>query len=341
MKQNKSKKKASIFKKLLVKICRIFGYELVGQSNLEFPSSNKNYDDGISLPGVKSFTLGLGSTKIIRNIKCLDIIVKTCTNVQLVSQNKKRIFEKNKSEYTFRSINSLYNSAIELKKNYSSIKIKFTFIDGGSDQEDLEKIKSLNNNHRFEVNYIKIDPINAKNNSQTIDKNNQKIESNMAMTMSSIRESFIFGKDCEDLIYFVEDDYIHEVGALTEMVLSYEKFSSILEEELFLLSTDYPYLYKKTENTNLVIGEKYHWRTVKESLLTFMTSKKMIIKHYKKLIQMATFENNPFEKNLHQIYEKELCFSPVPSLSIHCTNVNSVFGISPNIDVKRIWDQNK
>ena len=341
MKQNKSKKKASIFRKLLVKICRIFGYELVGQSNLEFPSSNKNYEDGISLPGVKSFSLGLGSTKITRKIKYLDIIVKTCTGVQLVTQSKKRIFEKNKSEYTFRSINSLYNSAAELKKNYSSINIRFTFIDAGSNQEDLKKIKSLNNSHKFEVNYIKIDPINAKNLSRTINKNNKEIETNMAMTMSSIRESFIFGVDCEDLIYFVEDDYIHETGALTEMVLSYEKFSSIIEEELFLLSTDYPYLYKKAENTSVVIGEKYHWRTVKESLLTFMTSKKMIKKHYKELIQMATFEDNPFEKNLHQIYEKELCFSPVPSLSIHCTNVNSIYGISPNIDVKRIWDQNK
>ena len=75
MKQNKSGKKVSIFRKLLVKVCRIFGYELVGQSNLEFPSSNRNYENGISLPGVKSFTLGLGSTKITRKIECLDVLL--------------------------------------------------------------------------------------------------------------------------------------------------------------------------------------------------------------------------------------------------------------------------
>ena len=56
---------------------------------------------------------------------------------------------------------------------------------------------------------------------------------------------------------------------------------------------------------------------------------------------MATNKSDPFEKNLHTIYEKEKCFSPVPSLSIHCTNINSVFGISPNVDVKKLWDQNK
>ena len=30
-----------------------------------------------------------------------------------------------------------------------------------------------------------------------------------------------------------------------------------------------------------------------------------------------------------------------PSLSIHCANINSVFGLSPNVDVKKLWDQNK
>ena len=53
---------------------------------------------------------------------------------------------------------------------------------------------------------------------------------------------------------------------------------------------------------------------------------------------MATTENDPFEKNLHKIYEKELCLSPIPSLSIHCTNVNSVFGLSPNINIKKLWN---
>ena len=94
-------------------------------------------------------------------------------------------------------------------------------------------------------------------------------------------------------------------------------------------------------NSNILIGEKTHWRTVRESLLTLMTSKKMIEKHLDKLIDMATNESNPFEKNLHKIYEKELCFSPIPSLSIHCANINSAFGLSPNVDLKKLWNDNK
>ena len=90
MKEIKSIKKTGLIKKVLIKICRIFGYELIDQSTLEFPVSKKNYQDLISIPGKKSISLGLGETLITRKVNSLDIIVKTCTSVQLVSQNKKR-----------------------------------------------------------------------------------------------------------------------------------------------------------------------------------------------------------------------------------------------------------
>ena len=328
MKEIKSIKKTSFVKKVLIKICRIFGYELIDQSTLEFPVSNKNYQDLISVPGNKSISLGLGETPITRKVNTLDIIVKTCTSVQLVSQNKKRIFEKDKSEYTFGTINSLTKSAKDLKKKFREIKIKFTIVDVNSPSSDINKILSKISDEGFESQHIPVENI-------------QDSKNNMSTTMASIRQSFYHAKNCTDLIYFVEDDYIHKTESLAEMLFAYEKFSSIFHNEIFILSADYPYLYKKMSNSNILIGENTHWRTVKESLLTFMTSKKMIEKHFEKLIDMATNESNPFEKNLHKIYEKEICFSPIPSLSIHCTNINSVFGLSPNINLKKLWDDNK
>ena len=47
-----------------------------------------------------------------------------------------------------------------------------------------------------------------------------------------------------------------------------------------------------------------------------------------------------FEKYLNEIYEKEICISPIKSLSLHLTNVNSSYGLSPFIDFKKLWDQN-
>ena len=49
-------------KKVLIKICRLLGYELVDQSTLEFPVSNFKSSTQISVPGKKSISLGIGET---------------------------------------------------------------------------------------------------------------------------------------------------------------------------------------------------------------------------------------------------------------------------------------
>ena len=328
MKEIKSTKTTSFAKKFLIKICRKFGYELIDQSTLNLPVSDKNYEDILSVPGNKSISIGLGETSITRKVEALDIIVKTCTTIQLVSQNKKRIFEENKSEYTFRTINSLVKSAKDLKKKFKEVKIKFIIIDVNSPGSDINKILSKISNEGFKAEHIQIENVSD-------------FKDNMATTMASIKKSFYEAKNSSDLIYFVEDDYIHKSESLAEMLFAYEKFSSIFQDEIFILSTDYPYLYKKINPSNIIIGEKTHWRSVSESLLTFMTSRKMIERYFEKLIDMATNKSDPFEKNLHEIYEKEKCFSPMPSLSIHCANINSVFGLSPNINWKQLWEENK
>ena len=38
---------------------------------------------------------------------------------------------------------------------------------------------------------------------------------------------------------------------------------------------------------------------------------------------------------------KEICLSPIPSLSMHCTNINTTYGIPPNFDWKKIWEENE
>ena len=111
MKEIKSTKKTGYLKRVLIKICRIFGYELIDQSTLDLPVSSKSYEDTLSVPGNKSISIGLGETSITRKVEAVDIIVKTCTGIQLVSQNENRVFEEDKSEYTFRTINSLVKSA--------------------------------------------------------------------------------------------------------------------------------------------------------------------------------------------------------------------------------------
>ncbi len=335
---NKTKKKG-IFKKLFVKLSRLLGYELIDQADMSFVTSKNLKNPSIS--GKKSITLPLGEVKITRKVQNFDIILKTCTSVNLVSQNKKRIFEQPKSEYTIRTINSLIKSIKKASKDKNYIRFNITILDAGSPKEDMNIIERVLKNSELRFNIIYLNLNEYLKRIKIIKRNNYQIENNMKSTMANIIKSFEIAKDLNDLVYFVEDDYIHDDISISEMISAYEKFSTILKDEIFIIPVDYPYLYQKNQSTNVLIGQKNHWRSVKESLLTFMTSKKMINKYYSDFIKMGEIEHEPYETILHSIYDKENCFSPIPSLALHCTNVNSVFGLSPNINAKELWEKNE
>ena len=55
---------------------------------------------------------------------------------------------------------------------------------------------------------------------------------------------------------------------MEEMVASYERISSQLNKDIFMCPADYPYLYMNNE-TNVLIGNKRHWRTVNETCAHF------------------------------------------------------------------------
>ena len=107
MKEINNKVKINFFKKIFIKICRMLGYEIIDQSNFYVPTQEKYLNENLNTQGKNSITLPLGETKISRKVKALTIIYRSCTNVNMLTQNKKRLFDKEKSEYTFRSLNSI------------------------------------------------------------------------------------------------------------------------------------------------------------------------------------------------------------------------------------------
>ena len=341
MKEVKQQKSKDILKKLFIKLCRFMGYEIIDQNNFYVPTSNKDLNQTLSVSGKKSISLPLGEVKISRKVKSLDVIIRTCSSVNMLTQSKKRIFEKDKIEYTLRSINSILRSVNYAKDYHPNIKIKITVVDHNSSKENLEKIKNLLKSSTIQFNLLNLDISEFKNKIKKINEKNEETIPNQISNMSNIYKSLMLSKLSEDLVYFVEDDYIHELDALTEMLFTYERIASLTGGELIICPTDYPYLYVQTENTNIYLGEKYHWRKINETLCTFLTSRQLVEKYWDTLLSMCTFEHYPFESPLHAIYKRELCVSPIPSIAIHCTNINSIYGLSPNKDWKKIWDENK
>ena len=327
--------KKSIIKKLFIKLCKFTGYEIIDQNNFTSPTLDKELNKDLTVLNDKSIVLPLGEVKISRKIKSILVLFRTNSNIEIWDQNKKRLFELPKIEYTLRSLNSLLKSINFCKVKYPNIEIKLTIVDDNTNKDNLEKIKNITNKKSFDIKFEKID--HQKYRKIIKEQKSEQTYSNLASLLTCYE---IAKKNADDLIFFVEDDYIHFEPMLEEMIASYERISSQIKKEIFMCPADYPYLYMNNRKTNVLIGNKRHWRTVEETLCTFMTSKELLDKYWDKFYNTCLDRHDPFEKYINEIYKDEICISPLKSLSVHFTNVNSSYGLSPFIDYQKLWDEN-
>tara|TARA_A100001011_G_scaffold336417_1_gene365960 strand:+ start:555 stop:1523 length:969 start_codon:yes stop_codon:yes gene_type:complete len=321
-------------RKIFIKLSKILGFEIIDQSNFSSPTLNKELNEELSIINKKSIILPLGEVKITRKVNSILIVIRMNTNVEIWDQSKKRLFEQPKIEYSVRSINSLINTIDYCLDKYPNLKIKTVIIDDHSNQENLDRIKKLIINKNIEIL-----PLEHKK-FETIIKT-QKTKETFS-NLASLLQSFEVGKNQgNDLIFFVEDDYIHLKSTLEEMVTTYERIASQVGKDIFMCPSDYPYLYMNNEKTNILIGNKRHWRTINKTLCTFMTSKSLLNNYWEKFQKTCLDRHDPFEKYINEIYQNEICISPLKSLSVHLTNINSSYGLAPYIDYKKLWDNNK
>ena len=321
-------------KKFFIKICKLLGYEILDQNNFSSPTLGKELNEELSILNEKSIVLPLGEVKITKKVNSILIVLRMNTDIEIWDQNRRRLFEHPKIEYTKRSLNSLIRSIDFFKNKYPTINVKTIIVDDNSSIEKLNIIKKIIDRNNIQI--INLDY--SKYKKKISEQKNKETFANLA----SLLQSFEIGKNAgEDLIYFVEDDYLHFEPMLEEMVASFERIASQLDKDIFMCPSDYPYLYMNNAKTNVLIGNKRHWRTVDKTLCTFMTTKNLLDKYWDNFYKNCLDRHDPFEKYLNEIYLKEICISPLKSLSLHLTNINSSYGLSPLIDYKKLWEENE
>ena len=321
-------------KKFFIKICKFLGYEILDQNNFSSPTLGKELNEELSILNEKSIVLPLGEVKITKKVNSILIVLRMNTDIEIWDQNRRRLFEHPKIEYTKRSLNSLIRSIDFLKNKYPTINVKTIIVDDNSSIEKLNIIKKVIDRNNIQI--INLDY--SKYKKKISEQKNKETFANLA----SLLQSFEIGKNAgEDLIYFIEDDYLHFEPMLEEMVASFERIASQLNKDIFMCPSDYPYLYMNNAKTNVLIGNKRHWRTVDKTLCTFMTTKNLLDKYWDNFYKNCLDRHDPFEKYLNEIYLKEICISPLKSLSLHLTNINSSYGLSPLIDYKKLWEENE
>mgnify|MGYP001359323195 CR=1 FL=1 len=236
--------------------------------------------------------------QILEQFKACDF--KICTTFLLQWRDFKSIVSSIQEEILLDIGSYLYvkNSSFIRKNQLISEYSTQTIIPG---QRKLKPISTtLAGEIRFENEIIKLDINLYEKQINKINEEGKEVTKNQISNMSNIHQSFDIAKNCEDVVYFVEDDYLHKLDSIEEMIFTYEKISTQLNQELILCPSDYPYLYSNIQKSNIFLGNKYHWRSVEESLCTFLTSSKLLNKHWDEFTSACKTEHYPFgDTTLH------------------------------------------
>ena len=195
-------------KKLFIKICKFLGYEILDQNNFSSPTLGKNLNEELSIINEKSIILPLGEVKITKKVSSILIIFRMNTDVEIWDQNKRRLFDSEKNEYTFRTLKSLIRSIELAKDKFTDIDFKIIVTDTNSSKEDISTIKGILSQSKIDSSLNLID----------LKSFESKIKAGYSIAkfsnMANFYNSLLIAKNEDaDLIYFVEDDYIHSITA--------------------------------------------------------------------------------------------------------------------------------
>lgn len=136
-------------------------------------------------------------------------------------------------------------------------------------------------------------------------------------------------KSKADLVYLIEDDYLHTPSAVSEMVKDYQEFKSKLGgQEVCLHPFDDPdnYLPEHILPTRVVQGSKRHWRVNYYTTFSFMCSPNVVRENWDKFSLLAKeYMTEWGEKNgihegttINEIWRTSVVlFTPIPSLALH------------------------
>lgn len=149
-----------------------------------------------------------------------------------------------------------------------------------------------------------------------------------------------------NLVYLVEDDYLHYPSAITEMVDAYLTFKTNLGAEVAIHPFDDPdnYLPTAIEPCRIVYGRNRHWRTNTYSTFTVMFNPEVIREYWSVFYTLATEyrtqwgeRNNVHEgTTINELWRGPIpLFTPIPSLALH---MQFTAQKDPYLSWKALWN---
>lgn len=254
----------------------------------------------------------------------LEIILRTCdrTNVSRYS----RFINVSKAELVLGCVASLINSANQTKGHLITYKI----LDDNSSPETKQKLNELFSQSLHSYKFIEL--------------------TDTGCNYTALKQFELCKESNADLVYSIEDDYLHAPSAIPEALYEYENLPKIysIPKPLCMFLWDQPedYLAKHISPEMIVRGKYRHWKTGWFTTNSFITSPLIFQQHWDLFYKLATeYKEWDGTGNKHDtvhegntisyIWEKEVVrFNPIPSLTLH---MQSKLQEDPYINWREWW----
>lgn len=235
----------------------------------------------------------------------LDVLFRSCSRVYSVHGNR-RLINCSKSEMIQRCLKSLIRS-MNLAGGPRSTELSLTIIDDHSDPETVSGMRELLRTCSFPCHFFSLEETGNG---------------------ASLRFTYEHAKEhCHDLIYFVEDDYLHSPEAIADLLSSYQHLSFLASQELVLFPCDNPKDYLKLKPSVFTVTDSRHWRRVFATTATIFTKQKILIEHWERFMKLCDYIPGGEvceDSTINLIYETVPCLAPMPALAMHIVDGTEV-----------------
>jgi glycosyltransferase involved in cell wall biosynthesis len=241
----------------------------------------------------------------------IEIILRTHdkSNVHKTSRTdieiEERYCKKNKKTLALGCITSLIKSANQIKEH----QINFKIFDDHSTDDFLVEMEEL-----FDKSKCPHELIHLKESGF----NNSALKGFEACKNSDA-----------DLVYLVEDDFLHIPSALEEMINSWFMFTQLSGREIILYPYDFTDDYNPPQNHMVVYGSNRHWRTGLWTTYTLFLRPQVVLANWELFETLALKYDPtysiPAEENVSELSTigkiwtegSAMRFSPIPSIALH------------------------
>lgn len=253
-------------------------------------------------------------------MRSLEVVLRTCDRADVHPERGPRFIGASKPELVRGCFKSLLDSIARAR---DLADIKLSVLDDGSGPETLSYIErgARESGTEFEIEPCREAGYNG----------------------SALRQFEKCKDSTADLVYCVEDDYLHFPEAVEQMLVMTERFEAMTGTSVAIRPDDDPFTYSSNsphamKYSLVFMGKDRHWRTLHCTHNTVFTRAGVFREYWELFASLAKFYKKLSineDKSINMVWEMVPLFSPIPTLAVHVSQNNE----PPFVDYRSLWER--